>query len=209
MLAKPQSTPPIDLTIYRGRQGSAVSLYDLHSVYVITCGRETPCKVGVARDPNNRLASLQTGQPGKLAVRFLLWSPAATVANKIERAVHKALKKNGAHVNGEWFKVKPSKAAESIRAVAAELYPSIEFCDHEQMVALMKSPGFGSRLFTSYSHQERNFLARAFNEDPKSSVLPKLGVHEWAEVLKPMSQVRIMRPYMPASEGGLAFGVNV
>lgn len=199
MLAKSRSRNSIDLAAYQGRRSARLLGYDLHSVYVITCGSDSPCKVGVARDPSRRLATLQTGQPGKLSVRFLLWTPTSGVASKIERRVHKDLKRGGLHVTGEWFKARPDRAADSILSAAAELFPSVVFFEHDQVLALLDSDGFGSRLFTNYSDQERNFLARAFAADPKSPVLPKMGIHMWAEVLKPMSQVRIVRRHtLPA-----------
>jgi hypothetical protein len=192
MLAKPQSLTSIDLSAYAEPRRGAFSYYGFHCVYVITRGAGKPCKIGIARDPTARLRSLQTGQPEKLRVDHLLWVPTAVIASAIERDVHRGLKKTGSHVTGEWFDIAPHEAARIVRSAAEKLFPSIEFLDHEQMIALVDTEGFGKRA-ANYSEQERNLLVRALNADPLSPVLPKLGIHVWAELINPTIQVRINR----------------
>jgi hypothetical protein len=193
VLAKPKSRKAIDLSDYTGDRAGALSRYGFYAVYVISYGENAPRKIGFARDPAARLATLQTGHPEKLRVEYLLWTPTHSVASLIERRVHAALKKAGARVSGEWFRITLFAASETIRRGAEKLYPSIEFCDHEQMIALLDSDGFGKKPASDYSDQERNFLVRAMAADPGSPVLPKLGIHVWAELITPMTRSRVVR----------------
>lgn len=164
---------------------------DLRAVYVVTFGDEALCKIGVAGSPSSRLISLQTSHPEKLRFVSLLWVPTSVVAYKIEKHMHGVL---GSHrLSGEWFKVSPREASKTILTEARALYPAVDFTDHEEMAAIFESGEFGSKPATNYSHKERVFLARAFHADPESPVLPKLAVHEWSEVLRPMTQDRILR----------------
>lgn len=66
-------------------------------VYVIRGRSKTPIKIGVAKDPMRRLASLQTGNPHKL--RLLLVLPGG---ESLERELHGRFA--GARLpGGEWF----------------------------------------------------------------------------------------------------------
>lgn len=188
MLAKPQSTPPIDLAAYGGRRGAPLVRYGFYCVYVMASRSGGPRKIGFARDPAKRLATLQTGHPDRLCIEYLLWTPGSGVAGTIERRVHKALKKSGGHVNGEWYSITPYAAAETIRQGANKLFPSIEFLDHKQMTDLLDTNGLGSKSAANYSDQERNLLVRAMMADPRSPVLPKLGIDVWAELFNPIAQ---------------------
>lgn len=65
-------------------------------VYVIQGDEGTPIKVGYARDPRSRQATLQTGNPQEL--HLLIVFPGSQAA---ERECHRRLK--SASVRGEWF----------------------------------------------------------------------------------------------------------
>lgn len=193
MVAKSESRISIDLASYSDPRRRGLAVYDFYAVYVMTFGEGASRKIGFARDPAARMARLQTGLPDKLRAEYLLWTPALGVASLIERRVQQALKRVGAHEYGEWFRVAPSVASQTIRAGAEKLFPSIEFCDHEQMLALLDAEGFGRRPSSNYSDHERNLLVRTLMTDPRSPVLPKLELHVWSELIRPMTKARLHR----------------
>lgn len=73
-------------------------------VYVVQAQPGTPVKIGVARDVDARLAGLQTGNPYKLRVLFVLPG-----GYELEWQFHQKLKKY--RMEGEWF---DARAAEKI-----------------------------------------------------------------------------------------------
>jgi hypothetical protein len=82
---------------------------DVCAVYVIAVNpRNGPVKVGIARNPWQRLAQLQTGQPQALSITSLLSLPGRAFAIDIERAFH-AVKK-ARRLRGEWFDFSPDEA---------------------------------------------------------------------------------------------------
>ena len=81
-------------------------------VYVISAPSH-PVKIGIAKDPEKRLAALQTGFPHRLLIHFT-----ASVSNgrSVERACHMTLSAN--RLEGEWFDVTPDRAIEVVRLAA-------------------------------------------------------------------------------------------
>lgn len=81
-------------------------------VYVISAPGH-PVKIGIAKDPERRLAELQTGSPHRLMIHFT-----ASVSNGrgVERACHMTLSAN--RLEGEWFDVTPDRAIEVVRLAA-------------------------------------------------------------------------------------------
>ena len=59
-------------------------------------------KVGKARDPKRRLASLQTGNPEEIRLIRLYQCPNEEAASQLERVCHEQISKY--HYRGEWFK---------------------------------------------------------------------------------------------------------
>lgn len=81
---------------------------------------ERPIKIGVADNPDTRLAELQTGNPYKLAVCHRLHiansgGPARSVAFALEHAVHLRLEPYAMH--GEWFDYPATSGAVAIETV--------------------------------------------------------------------------------------------
>ncbi|MFI9787907.1 GIY-YIG nuclease family protein [Kitasatospora sp. NPDC051984] len=69
-------------------------------VYMMTAAGSRLIKIGVAKNPMQRLRELQTGSPGKLDV---LWLVEGTLA--LEKALHGRL--SAYRARGEWFDIKP------------------------------------------------------------------------------------------------------
>lgn len=86
------------------------------SVYVMSV-EAACCKVGYTVDVEQRRRELQIGCPDKVdvsgAIRLLL-----VEARRIETEVHKELKKDGRHMRGEWFRIHPALAMDTVRRMA-------------------------------------------------------------------------------------------
>lgn len=72
-------------------------LDDEHYVYVLRAGKRNPIKIGVAKNPKRRVATLQTGNAATL--RLLLVLPGG---ERLEKALHERFKA-ARMANGEWF----------------------------------------------------------------------------------------------------------
>lgn len=70
-------------------------------LYFIRCGKNGPIKIGIARDPQKRLVTLQIGNPRRLVLIGTLEDCA-----DLERRLHEHFAAD--HIGGEWFR--PSKA---------------------------------------------------------------------------------------------------
>ena len=82
---------------FRGRQ----------QVYLIAYGTQpdnaaAPIKIGIGKNPRERLAAFQTANPNKLVI-VQTWT--VPNARKIERAAHKKLQPY--RLEGEWFAISP------------------------------------------------------------------------------------------------------
>jgi uncharacterized protein YlaI len=83
----------------------------LYSVYVIGPG-DGPYKIGLARNPENRLSSLQTGHHQDLFIHWTFGMLKKAEAQFIERAAHSSLKDK--RVRGEWFACSVKEAIDAI-----------------------------------------------------------------------------------------------
>lgn len=70
--------------------------YPASYVYVIRAGEDSPIKVGLAKDVQARMATLQTGNPRKLRVLYVLPGDL-----ELEWQLHNRLQ--GQRLVGEWF----------------------------------------------------------------------------------------------------------
>lgn len=86
----PQTTGVDDLRYWRRR------LEDPTFVYVIQGDPGTPIKIGFAKDPVKRMATLQTGYPWELRLLYVFPGPKA-----LEHRLHRDL--DAGRLRGEWF----------------------------------------------------------------------------------------------------------
>lgn len=70
-------------------------------IYAFQQGEDGPIKIGSAKDPEKRLATLQCGNPTELRPLGAWWAPP-----EHEHALHGALKH--VRVRGEWFEPTPA-----------------------------------------------------------------------------------------------------
>jgi len=75
-------------------------------VYIIRCcnGKNYPIKIGVADNPEKRMAELQTGSPYGLVLPSKIEMPSRKSAYELECWLHKRF--DSARMSGEWFRSK-------------------------------------------------------------------------------------------------------
>jgi hypothetical protein len=78
------------------------------------------CKIGVAKEPKDRLKTLQTGNPEKITLEGA-WEiePPIGSARDVERELHSMLHKHRSH--GEWYRVAPDIAMMLLKPVCEKL----------------------------------------------------------------------------------------
>lgn len=69
-----------------------------------------PVKIGIARDPEKRIASIQTGSPRPLKLLAVFDTPNREIARKFEAAFHRH--QDEKRLAGEWFDLDPIEALE-------------------------------------------------------------------------------------------------
>lgn len=93
-------------------------------VYVIRNTLTENLKIGVSKDPEKRLATLQTGSDAELTLEYK--SIACSNALQIEAEVHKLLKDY--HVRGEWFSASLEQVEACLSRVSYQLsLPTLEY----------------------------------------------------------------------------------
>lgn len=86
-------------------------------VYVIKSGKSanSPIKIGMANNPDERIKQLQTGNPVALKLIMRIKCKDRKHALNLERTLHEMLA--GQNVLGEWFKVMRSNLYKTINAI--------------------------------------------------------------------------------------------
>jgi|SRR4051794_10521907 hypothetical protein len=89
-------------------------------IYIITvAGTLTLVKIGISKDPWQRLKDLQTGNPFELVLFAVARVGTYATARALELAVHVTLAPF--RLVGEWFNVTPEHAQRTIIGKAADL----------------------------------------------------------------------------------------
>ena len=82
---------------------------ETHWVYVFAhksyAGLVGPVKVGISKDVNGRLSTIQTSCPNPIDLAYVFECPNRSVAREIERCFHETQKEKRSH--GEWFNFEP------------------------------------------------------------------------------------------------------
>jgi len=95
----------------------------MNSSYIYVIGDTTsPYKIGFTKDPDNRLRTLQTGNPKKLQIHYKEMIGENEV-KYIEKQIHKELKRK--QVSGEWFNVSLDDAISEVK-YAVMRYTKVE-----------------------------------------------------------------------------------
>ncbi len=88
--------------------------FDYCGVYVICPQAKWPIKIGISDNAAKRLTQLQTGHWSRLKVAAYWVCESAAKARQIESIAHSALEKKNKRLLGEWFDIRPDKAAELV-----------------------------------------------------------------------------------------------
>lgn len=109
-------------------------------VYFIRAGNRGAIKIGMAKDVNDRIANLQTGNAFKLNVLMLIPCDSELQARQLEAKFHRIFAKQ--RIRGEWFM--GSINFQKLREVEMENQREKLFMDDEQaehdMKLLAESP---------------------------------------------------------------------
>lgn len=82
-------------------------------VYIIEQAETGYIKIGISEDVQKRLAALQTANPHKLTLRYILTCPTTQDAQTIERMLHQRY--SDWRKSGEWFDVDAEEAISEIQ----------------------------------------------------------------------------------------------
>lgn len=108
----------------------------LTAVYVVGSMDFGAVKIGIAGDVLDRMATLQTGFPGRLSLYSATYT-SRKCAEKIERECHDILKRLGLHLSGEWFSADPNDATELVLRCAKDLnFPVLAPGEYLAMIQL-------------------------------------------------------------------------
>ena len=73
-------------------------------VYIIKdTGFTHRCKIGITKNPKQRIKNLQTGNSNKLEYIFILKVNSNIKSSAVESEIHKYFKEKNQCVHGEWF----------------------------------------------------------------------------------------------------------
>lgn len=88
-------------------------------VYVIEAVAVFPLvKIGIASNPNRRLAQLRTSSPFKLSLARIISTPSRLAASEVERATFSVLSLQ--RMKGEWFSVPVAIAIDAVEKATFE-----------------------------------------------------------------------------------------
>lgn len=111
----------IEVAIFEDEEDDICGFHrPLAAVYVVGSLDLGAVKIGIAGDVLDRMATLQTGFPAKLALYSATYTSRKN-AERIERECHTVLKRLGLHLNGEWFSADPNDATELVVRCAKDL----------------------------------------------------------------------------------------
>lgn len=110
----------------RGLRSAAIAVRGLMgpegdtAVYVIGTAFPNCVKIGRARCPVKRLATLQTGNPEPLFIHRVFWFLTPVEALRVEIAAHEYAAQEHDRLEGEWFECIPYQAHKHIVSAADE-----------------------------------------------------------------------------------------
>ena len=93
-----------------------------------------PCKIGITRALQGRLASVQTGNPKKLVIFSAIVIPHRGLVEVIEAAVHEWFEEF--RLAGEWFNISPVDAAIGCCSIAKDMFLEVGLNDDDAHHAL-------------------------------------------------------------------------
>lgn len=95
--------------------------YPFCGVYAVSPDNRWPTKIGISQNPLNRLINLQCASWRRLDIAEYFFCADQQKARQIEAKCHAILTEDGKALHGEWFDIRPDKAAEIIAFAGAAL----------------------------------------------------------------------------------------
>ncbi len=90
-----------------------------HSIYLMTTETDNPVKVGIARDPLERLSTIQSANFLTIRMHRFWWMPGRKITVRIENAFKSHFQSR--NIRGEWFDLSLKLAEEFIEATITSL----------------------------------------------------------------------------------------
>jgi len=90
-----------------------------HSLYLVTTETDNPVKVGIAKDPLERLSAIQSANFLPIRMHRFWWMPGRKVTVRIESAFKNHFQSQ--NIRGEWFDLPLTTAEEFIEASISNL----------------------------------------------------------------------------------------
>lgn len=120
------------------------------NIYIISAG--DACKIGVAKDVENRIVALRTGSPHPLTVQHTMRCKNSRVAYKIEHLCHRVLADK--RLEGEWFACTPMEAVIALNEAV------LEFAAND--LRYVDMPRGGEMALSSRAMRYVNAMCRGF-----------------------------------------------
>lgn len=123
-------------------------------LYVIKNGQDDVYKIGIATDTEQRLASLQTGNPKTLSLHLCY---EFSNAHPVEMSLHQ--KFSSYRVNGEWFTLNASQLVEIVNVCVllggVAYYPNVTVASEDEVMEQDSVQDAGERVIQYISMIER------------------------------------------------------
>lgn len=133
------------------------------SIYIIAPIDGWPCKIGISTSPVKRINGLQTSVWKQLEVKWCGYLASVHEARELEKRSHMALTSLAKWLHGEWFDLRPDKAAELVAFEAA-------IAGIEVTTKLPAGPAldYVERFFAERFHSDRARAKRAGVDEQRS-----------------------------------------
>lgn len=117
-----------ELRSFKSMVAESRSVLSHESVAVYVAGIDAPScvKIGKARSPHRRLATLQTGNHDTLFLHRVFWLPDAEAATSVEGMAHEYAAECHFRLEGEWFECIPYQAHNHVQQAVDDL--GLDYC---------------------------------------------------------------------------------
>jgi hypothetical protein len=122
----------VNIDEYKANIRDFIKRQGFSCIYLISCDKGIPTKIGVASDICARLTSIQTGNWVKLGLKYIIWLPGKAASDRVEAELHRRYSEY--KICGEWFDLDCTSLEGEIEIVARLLYPSLILVTHSEMI---------------------------------------------------------------------------
>lgn len=147
-------------------------------VYLIQAGdkKTSPVKVGYSKNPEDRLKSLQTGNPVPLRLIMKIKCNDEKHARRLERSLHEMLGTQNLFL--EWFTLKGTHITKMLNAFANdENFDQVEHCENLQHYSRMPGSNKSAKKYRGLRKHLKQMEASAVRKNKEASLMRKY-IHE-------------------------------